>query len=108
MKFTSSNQKNRTKSDSSVPLLGGINISPACQNDRPDRSNDDQTKDYADSVRKLNNKPKISNQKSNNYNDNKPKIENSSKYDKADTNFVNYDEEDQMVICLLFDSAESS
>lgn len=105
MKFTSSKQKNLIKSESSVLLLGAINnISPACQNDRPDQSNDVQTKDYTDSVRKLNNNNKqINNQKSNNYNDNKPKIENSSKYDKADTNFVNYDEEDQMVIILLFD-----
>lgn len=94
MKFTSIDSKeNLTKPDSSSSpmfLLGVVNLSPDFQIARADTSIDNEKTTYNGTCdRQISDSKTISSQKS------------VQKYDKADTNYVNFDEEDQMVTCLL-------
>jgi len=82
---------------------GVINISSDFQNVTSDQSPADShqsqnTKDQTDSIRKLNNGKSIEHSKANLNSPPNQFNKNESKYDKANTNYVNYNEEDQMEI----------
>ena len=96
MKFspTKQNANQLSKSDSSVLLLGVINISSDFQNNNStDQSNDRQEKE----IKYNESNQQKQQQQTNNYDDQKNK-NHQLKYDKANSNYVNYNEEDQMVI----------
>lgn len=101
MKFTPSKNGNQlTKSDSSVLLLGVINISAdiSPSDFQQTNSTPDQSIDHKQKGIKYNEPNKeTNNQKPNNVDLQKSKANKTPKYDKADTNYVNFDEEDQMV-----------
>jgi hypothetical protein len=94
MKFTPTKRNNQLpNSDSSVFLLGLINVSTDYQNSTVDQQPND---DHKDRESKFNESISIGNQ-SNYDNTSQQKFKHSSNYNGMDKNYLNYDEEDQMV-----------